>query len=227
MAIGRLPAASPEELGRIIDRIEARQRAAGAPWMNNILMLADNGDKAGNFPTDSDGIAAAIPSGFPILKVYLNGIAPSTARSMTIQKINEGTGFVNYIGHGALNTLASEGILRTQDISQLTSADRPTVLTAATCLVGYFSYPGFSALGELLIREGTGGAAAVWVASGMSQNQHAIVLNREFYEAALIDGQPRLGDAVLAALRAYHEQGRPSYLIDTYVLLGDPAMGLK
>jgi hypothetical protein len=227
IAIGRLPATSPASLSKIIDRIEARERAAGGAWTNKLLMLADNADYAGNFPVDSDRIATTVPATTTTSKIYLNGIAPATARSLTIQQINQGLGFVNYIGHGSLSTLASEGILRNSDLPMLANTNQPFVLTAATCLVGYYTYPGFNAMSELLLRDGTGGAAAVWSASGMSQNEHAVVLNEAFYKAALAGGSVRVGDAVLSALREYEKQGRPSYMLDIYVLLGDPAMRLR
>ena len=72
----------------------------------------------------------------------------------------------------------------------------------------------------------TGGAAAVWAPSGMSQNSLAAILAGSYYETALGAEDVRIGDAVLRALRTYEETGNLSYMMDIYLLLGDPAMWL-
>jgi hypothetical protein len=95
-----------------------------------------------------------------------------------------------------------------------------------TCNVGYFSLPGYASLGERLLYQPTGGAAAVWVATGMSQNEHAVALAMAFYGAVPADGNLRIGDVILSALKTYEGEQRPSYMVDIYVLLGDPAMKL-
>jgi hypothetical protein len=131
------------------------------------------------------------------------------------------------VGHGSLNTLASEGILRIDDLQNLTNVERPTVVTAATCLTSYFSYPGYDSIGERLLRGSGGGAAAVWSASGMSQNEHAVRMLSTFHSTARGNAGLRIGDVIREAMRLYEKENRPRYLIETYELLGDPAMELK
>ena len=59
MAIGRLPVSTPEELTELIRKIELREGLAGTAWQHPLVALADNPDKAGAFPADSDRIMAA------------------------------------------------------------------------------------------------------------------------------------------------------------------------
>jgi hypothetical protein len=226
VAIGRIPATTRAELDAAIDKIIARESRLGEVWTNKVVMLADNGDQAGNFPRDSDRIAATLPAGVPMEKIYLSNVAVGTARTMALNAINQGAGFVSYVGHGGFDRFAAEGMLRDVDLQHLVNVDRPTVITGMTCNVGYFSLPGYASLGERLLYQPTGGAAAVWVATGMSQNEHAVALAMAFYGAVPADGNLRIGDVILSALKTYEGEQRPSYMVDIYVLLGDPAMKL-
>jgi hypothetical protein len=108
----------------------------------------------------------------------------------------------------------------------LTNVTRPTVMTAMTCLLGNYSLPGYPCLSELIVRQQSGGAAAVWSPTGLSQNELAVVLAKEFYKTAFGAGNPRIGDAILAAAKGYEASGGAGYILDIYALLGDPAMRL-
>jgi len=226
VAIGRLPAITANELGVIIDKIAQRAQNTGSPWTRSVMMLADNPDIAGSFPTDSNAIAALAPPGTPIVKVYLSELSPAMARDRLIAGINLGTGIVSYIGHAGYQNLAAEEVLQPQDLGLLTNGTRPTVMTAMTCIVGNYSVPGYPCLSELMVRQQSAGAAAVWSPTGLSQNELAVTLARGFYTAAFGSGNPRIGDAILAASRAYEASGGAPYMLDIYVLLGDPAMRL-
>jgi hypothetical protein len=122
--------------------------------------------------------------------------------------------------------LADEGLFRTSDIGALDNAQTPFVMTAMTCLAGDFSLPGYPGLAEDMLRKETGGAAAVWAPTGMSENALAVPLAEGFYSSVFEGRAPRLGDAVVAAHQLYRREGRPLYMLWIYTLLGDPAMRL-
>jgi hypothetical protein len=133
---------------------------------------------------------------------------------------------VSYFGHAGFDQLADEALLTSADASTLVNADRPTVLSAMTCLAGSSGLPGYSTLGERLLRQQGGGAAAVWAPSGMSENALAEPLSHAFWSALYGGEVGRIGDAVLQARQAYKAGGQPAYTLSIYNLLGDPAMRL-
>jgi uncharacterized repeat protein (TIGR01451 family) len=226
MAIGRLPVETEAELNRVVDKISVRVSASGSPWMKQVLMLADNRDRAGDFPAESDRLADLAGPDRTVEGISLAALPVGAARAALFAGLASGAGLVNYIGHAGYDTLADEGLLRTSDIATLANALRPTVLTAMTCLAGNFSLPGYPGIGELLLDGNQAGAAAVWAPTGMSLDELAYLLAEGFYLSAFANDDPRIGDAVLDALNHYRQTGNPSFMTDIYVLLGDPAMPL-
>ena len=224
VVIGRLPASSAAELGQMVDKVIAREAASGSAWTRKVVLAADNADRAGNFPADSDAMLAW--TGPATERNYLSPAnRVSQARPRLIASLNE-SGFVNYMGHGGYDLLADEGLLRTRDVVALSNGNHP-VFTAMTCLAGDFAYPGYPGIGERLYRRPTSGAAAVWAATAMSSHRHARVLAYGFYQALAGGEATRLGDAVGGAISRYEAFGGPSFLTQGYALLGDPAMRLR
>jgi hypothetical protein len=96
-----------------------------------------------------------------------------------------------------------------------------------TCLAGYFVDPYETILTEALLLKPDGGVAAVWAPTGLSDDAQATILNREFYKA-LISGGKTIGDAVRQALLAYKgSKGYMPFMMDTYNILGDPALKMR
>ena len=227
IAIGRLPVTTSAELREVIRKIKARESALGEPWVGSTMLVADDGDEAGDFPTSSEGVATQIPAGTPFTRAYLSTLGAATTRSRLLDGINQGTGVISYFGHGGFDQLADEGLITSADVATLVNADRPTVLTTMTCLAGNSALPGYSVIGESLLRQPGGGAVAMWAPSGMSENGLAGPLADGFYVALFSGKSPRIGDAVKASRRAYQAKGLPAYMLSIYNLLGDPAMRLQ
>jgi hypothetical protein len=229
MAIGRLPAGTPEELLALIDKIMIYENAGG-DWTSRVMMVADKtDDDAGDFPADSDDVAFLLPAGYTVDKIYLS--PPHTtigdARQQVLNGFSEGALMVNYIGHGGLDRLAEEGMLLTGHVPSLQNIERLPVVTAMTCMVGQYALPGFTSLSEALMLKDDGGAAAVWAPTGLSWNEWAKILDGEFFRAVFVEGEKRLGQSVLKALKAYSGQGGEHFMLDIYTLFGDPAMELR
>jgi hypothetical protein len=96
-----------------------------------------------------------------------------------------------------------------------------------TCLAGNSGLPGYTAIGETLLRQEGGGVAAVWAPSGMSENDLAGTLAGGFYAALFASENPRLGDVVNSSRRTYKAVHLPVYMLSIYNLLGDPAMRVR
>jgi uncharacterized repeat protein (TIGR01451 family) len=231
MAIGRLPAVTEEELLSMIDKIIAFEAGSGSEWKNNILMLADNSDNGGNFSDDSDDIATWVPADYSLTKIYLSELSISEARQQFFDNINSGSLLVNYIGHSGYDRIADEGLLLANDLSgndpHLSNKGRLPIFTSMTCLMGQFAIPGFDFLSESLMLHKNGGAISVWAPSGLSLNPKAKIMDDEFFRAVFSDHENILGDAVLKALQGYSKKDADIYMMDIFILFGDPALQIR
>ncbi len=227
IAIGRLPVTTTGELAEVIRKIGARESALGEPWVESTLLVADDPDGGGDFPLSSEGVARLVPAEAPLSRAYISTIGVAQARNELLLGINQGTGLVSYFGHAGYDQLADEGLLTSADAAAFVNSERPTIMTAMTCLAGNAALPGYAAIGETLVRQQGGGAVAVWAPSGMSENELAGPLAEGFYAAAVSGRGPRIGDAVRTARLVYKASGLPQYMLAIYNLLGDPAMRLR
>jgi len=229
IAIGRIPVTTSGELTEVIRKIAARENAIalGESWVRGTLLVADNTDDAGNFVTSSESLAGFVTAGEPLVRAYLSTIGAAQARSSLIDGINQGTGVVNYFGHAGFDQLADESLLTSADAAAFTNAERLAVMTAMTCLAGNSGLPGYSAIGETLLRQQGGGIVALWAPSGMSENDLAGPLADGFYAALFAGESPRLGDLVNSSRRSYKANQLPPYMLSIYNLLGDPAMRVR
>ena len=221
MAVGRLPVLSAAELDAYTQKIASYESSSGQSWTGNAILVADARDPGGvDFTVDSDRIAGQVPAPYAQDKIYLDAMAFADARARLLGDIGAGASFVNYVGHGALDRFSAGGLLTSGDVASLANGSRLPVFTAMTCTINRFAVPGNPALGELLVKSGGGGAAAVWGPSGLSVSGDARILAERFYAAT----GARLGDRVLAAVAAYRAAGGEPSLPRIYDLLGDPAL---
>jgi hypothetical protein len=87
--------------------------------------------------------------------------------------------------------------------------------------------PSFNSLAESLLKVEGRGAIASFSPSGLSLDGPAHQYHRALM-AELTSGQhQRLGDAVLAAQKAYAQTGLMPELLEVYHLLGDPATRIQ
>jgi hypothetical protein len=94
-------------------------------------------------------------------------------------------------------------------------------------LNGYFHFPYFDALAEAMVTADGRGAIAAFAPSGLSLDAPAHRFHQVLLEALLDRRNARLGDAVMAAQKAYLETGSFPELLRIYQLLGDPALALR
>ena len=223
MAVGRIPVVSAAELDAYTAKIAAYEGAAAADWTGTAVMAADAPDRGTDFSADSRQVADQVSPLYRVSPVDLGATTLADARAQLLGAINQGTAFVNYMGHGGLDRLSSGGLLTSADVPSLANGGRLPVMTAMTCTINRFAVPGAPALGELLVTSGTGGAAAVWGPTGLSANGQARLLAERFYHSADV----RLGDRVLRAIAEFRALGGDPALPGIYGLLGDPALRLQ
>jgi hypothetical protein len=227
IAVGRLPVVTSRELRALIDKISAYEQAGGE-WTDRVIMLADNPDDGGDFPSDSDYLATLVPSGYTVDNIYLADYPTvNEARQEVIEAFNRGAVLVNYIGHAGLDRLATENLLGTGDISSLQNGDRLPIMTAMTCVVGRFEVAGYDTLAERLLLQSDGGAAAVWAPTGASFNNQNRLLAENFFKAVFRGREQTLGQVLLKAMKDFAALDDDPVTLKIYNLLGDPALEIK
>ncbi|MDX1432212.1 MAG: C25 family cysteine peptidase [Gammaproteobacteria bacterium] len=227
MAIGRLPVIDAAELRAFTAKIAAYEAATGDAWKHRVLLAADAPDDGGNFPADSELVAGEIPEDLGVERIYGDSVDPATATQRLIGALNDGRGFVNFIGHGSSIAIGNRNLLRIDDLERLANGDRLPVLTAQTCLAGQFGFPGVDGIGELLVLSPDRGAIAVWAPSGLSMNNRARVLGQGFYRGTFAGGERIIGESILGSQIRYLESHADEYLLDIYNLIGDPATVMR
>jgi hypothetical protein len=227
MMVGLLPADSSETLSAMVDKIMAYEASTG-DWKTQVLMVADNPDGGGNFPVDSDAVAALISESYTAESIYLGDLGLAAAKDALSTGIEDGAFLINYIGHAGLDRLTDEGLWTLSDVSGMTNQDRLPILVGMTCVAGRFEMPGYDAIGEAMVVKVNGGAVAAWAPTGLSLNHLARVLDEEFFTAVFTDNETVLGDAILSAMTAYKDRYPVGnqFMLDIYTLIGDPALEL-
>jgi hypothetical protein len=244
MYIGRLPARTSIEASAMVDKILAYQELpfdmTSSEWRTRVLFVAGQQDSAGDFDYFSNAVADHyVPGGYDIQKVYyqITHTHINDARNAIIEAINQGVLMVNFIGHGSViswyASLSSGSIFSASSISSLEENARLPVMIPMTCLEGSFDYPSppgsdNSSLAERLVREPHKGAIASFSPLGQGVASGHDFLNKGLYEAIFHYNLTRIGDATTQSKLYLFANSAGMYrdLIDTYALLGDPALRL-
>lgn len=236
MAIGRLPAQTPEEAATMAQKIIAYESAPEfGVWRNTIVLTADDERTPGVtfeepwHTLDTERLDRdTIPASFRVEKVYLTefpldaaGEKPG-AREALINRINAGALLVNFVGHGAANLWTHERIFNTgRDLPSIANPNRLSVFVTATCTAGRFDLVTEEAMAEAFLRAEDKGAVAFVGATRLSFPSPNAALNRFLYREMLLNGAP-IGAALMTAkIRTINRENS-----EKYVLFGDPAMRL-
>lgn len=224
MAVGRIPARSAQQVADVVAKTLAyEQDPQTAEWAGRALFVAD--DKQTNFQQISDDLAANfLPDAYQVEKIYLGQVDDPNAAVM--QSIDKGVGVVTYVGHGSMNVWAQEKILRTEDASVLDNKALPFMMTM-TCLVGYFHHPQATSMGEELLFNPRGGVVAAFVptSESLASDQSELASNLYIH---LFGDAPTVGEAIMEAKQDLSaERDLMQDLIETFTLLGDPALRLQ
>jgi len=228
MAIGRLPVKSASEALIVVDKIiDYERNPTPGEWRRRILFIADDDQLA--FEATSDGLADShIPPDYQAIKVYLSAFTnPEESKARIVEEINDGSLIVSYIGHAALDVWGREKMFSSADIASLHNGAKLTLVVTMTCLDGYFHHPEADCLAEeLLLAEGKG-AIACFAPTSESLPSDQDLLAKALFEALFAGDAPTLGEAIMRAKRNLPDSGHGyEDLIETYTLLGDPALRL-
>ena len=225
LAIGRLSAGTLPEAERLVAKLVAFEEASRT-FDGTAVLVADNGDLAGDFEADQDEIAATVLAGPPVEKIYLRDLGPAT-RTTIKAALDSGPGLLSYVGHGATAVWASENVWNNTDLASLDAQDQQPFLLTFNCLNGFFHFPPFDSLAEAFVKAEGKGAIAAFSPSGLSVNEPAQLYHKAFLAELTSGAHPRLGDALLAAQKTYADSGHMPELLAIYHLFGDPGMPIR
>ena len=252
LAGGRLPANTPDEATRMVNKIISYETAppAGA-WQSGLIFVSDNWraangspDDAGNFEAMNEAAITHIPSQYTIRRVYYDPYpaddagesfrhrTPEDTTPAIINEVNSGALFLNYIGHAANTTWAHEVILRARDVGRndvtlMSNGGKLPISLDMACLSGDFADPQFTGIEAKLLGWGAGGTVAGWGATGFGVATGHDRLHRGFYDGVFASGLHTLGPATIAGKQTLWAAGISRDLISTFGLLGDPALEIS
>jgi len=215
ISIGRLVARTAEEATLMVNKLIRYDQSKPS---EEALLVADRNDGF-NFEAASLAIEPLL-IGLRATEVFRSRADDETAKNLVIEALNRGQKIVNYAGHGSVDRWRG-GLLTSNDATVLENS-RLTLFVMMTCLNGYFQDVAFDSLGESLMKDGRGGAVAVWASSGMTTPDGQALIDEEFYRQ-LSDGRATIGEAIRKAKTA---TGDPD-IRRTWILLGDPSMRVK
>jgi hypothetical protein len=226
VAIGRLPAASLDELDSIVEKILAYERGI-ANRGESIVLVTDEPDEAGDFVENAESLARGTLSGRAVRILHARELGSGAMREAIRGAFDDGASLLSYIGHGGIHLWASENFWNNADVPALAAQPRQPLVLTLNCLNGYFHFPYFDSLGESLLKAEGKGAIASFAPSGLGLDAPAHLLHQALLDALLHGGHERLGDAGLEAQRVYAGTGAFPELLSIYHLLGDPALILE
>ncbi|HEX7832418.1 MAG TPA: C25 family cysteine peptidase [Thermoanaerobaculia bacterium] len=206
IAIGRLPARDAAELSAMVAKIIAYEHDV-APSRDVVYVRGTAG-----FASHLATLATTD------IDIEEEGVV--AARENLLQRWTTGAGVIDFSGHGSVAMWATGGFFTSADAQSLTNAHLPLVI-AMTCLNGYFHDLSQDSLAEELVRNPSGGAAAVWAFSTLTETAGQLDANHALL-AALASGKS-LGDATRAAQRATVDPD----VRRTLILFGDPLMKMN
>ncbi|TDR41106.1 peptidase C25-like protein [Tahibacter aquaticus] len=229
IAIGRFPVVRPDEVKAIVDKTIAYLSTPqlGA-WRRDVMFITDESDY---FKNSSDQIAKSLDSeGFLTDKVYASADEKDNLAHQSSIKdgLNEGRLLVHFIGHGGRyiwrtgppDLRKNHDLFTLEDVSGLNNGARLPMILSMTCYSAPFDNPTEDSIGERFLREPGKGAVAVFAASWRNSPspQYSKVIVEQLTKPGVT-----IGEAIIAGKKPIQDDT----LVETYNLLGDPAVVLE
>ncbi len=222
--IGRIPARDGATVTLLLNKVTAFEQNLGTgstQGINRGALFASDIPDGYDFEGLSSRVASQLPASVP--RVAVNR-GQTNAQSLLLDQLNSGKFIVNYSGHGNVGVWAANTFFTSALAGQLTNGgDKLSIFTMLTCLNGYFIQPTDS-LSEVLLKNQSGGAVAVWASTGLTTPDIQEVMATRFYSQLTAGSITRLGPLINDA-KSTINYGRDVRL--SWVLLGDPTLRVK
>jgi hypothetical protein len=228
MIVGRLPATTPSEAAAMVNKIVQYETApVKGLWHGMTTFVSDNPDSGGDFALTSQNLAQLIPGSYirPQMLLYgVNYADPTVMHTTLMNTWDQGSSLIVYTGHSAQFLWAQEQFLHVNDLPALTNGQKLPVVLELTCFTGNFAIASLSSLDESMVRQASGGAIATFGSASMGLSGDHESMAQGFLQSLTKDHPGQLGMAVNAAhMKIAALPANNQYLLDTYILFGDPA----
>lgn len=233
--LGRLPVTHEDELEIIVDKILAHENGLSmGTWRNRLLFIGGNGLV---FRDKGMAMAKKAPPAYDISLLF-------TTRDATmpndpyygntpelLDHLDQGCAVVNFHGHGGGAIWSDNGLLRLEDVEQMSNRNRYPVVFSMTCYTGAFEQPTASTLAEKMLSSPERGTMAFLGASGFGWRDNDDYLQSAIMEYLYEHPDATLGEIVFAGKTHYFVQSFGNNIalaeVNQYNLFGDPAMRLR
>ncbi|MCK5832885.1 type IX secretion system sortase PorU [bacterium] len=232
---GRIPITTINEWRNWVEKL---MRTEGNPdfgtWRTRFVYCADDERKTGNLPdtwqhtTQVSSYVRDMPAWTEPRTVYLidypltsSGLKPGAQKAL-LEKWNDGSVLVNYVGHGNYRLWTHEEAFEaTSCISKLENKWKLPLMVSASCEVGLFYRTVGQCIAEQVVLFPEAGAVAAIAATRMTLSPSNGSLNARLLDICWGQNQKaQLGPAL------FYAKGGDSWASTRgqYVLFGDPAM---
>ncbi|MFC1705460.1 C25 family cysteine peptidase [Planctomycetota bacterium] len=229
LAVGRIPARSVTDVEVVVQKILSYEQGALAPWAAAAVVVADDG-----FETEAGEIQSRFGSNVVVARVDVRDY-PSAATDPTPvtddlrTRLNVGTAFLAFVGHGGVENWTHEGIWWADDVGSLQNDNRLPFVLALTCLSGYFDHAEVpQCMAERFLLEPDRGSIACLAGTRALGGYESMVIGNLFCDELLTNGNPPIGLAMVEAKRrVFSSHPGMEEGIQMFTLFGDPALRLK
>ncbi|MCX7930500.1 MAG: C25 family cysteine peptidase [Chlorobi bacterium] len=229
-SIGRLPVQTLAQADAIVSKIIEHDTMSVAQWHKQFLFITGGADPAEQLdfyesviyslvPLLVDPFQRALCADTVVASLYAGTRTGVPLPMGIVQAINNGTGWINYIGHGAPRSLEVAG----WEPERLHNVGRYPILASFSCQIGAFAEPNIGALGEDFLSAPRAGMVAVIATTGFGIRSYDDVVNTGIF-ATLAREHMRAIGPILNRAKLYLFDGSQS-AINTIMqtsLLGDP-----
>ncbi|HQP44390.1 MAG TPA: C25 family cysteine peptidase, partial [Thermoanaerobaculales bacterium] len=228
LAIGRIPVVEPAEVAAIVAKTIAYTRdPEPGPWHRNTLWITN---ESAMFQTSSDDLAREmVGRGYSAYRVYPKPEEASNElhQAALQERLNEGQLIVHFLGHGGRHIWRTgppdyrknHDLFTLDHVAQLAPSQRLTFVLSMTCYSAPFDHPNQDSIGETFLRVPGRGAVGVFAASWRNSPSRT-------FSQLILDGLTTPGTPVGVAIMEAKRQTQNRTLVETYNLLGDPAIPL-
>ncbi len=193
----------------------------GSTRQRGALLVSDRIESY-NFQEFTNEVRTSLPRSLSVRMINRTDAVVSEVRSSILTSINQGTGIINFLGHGNLSNWTSANLLQTNDALSFQNNSNTTIFVMLACLNGAYAETQ-TTLAESIHKTGTGGAIAVWASSGQTYPYGQVAMTKAFYRKIFSTSNIRIGDAT-----NYAKTQNPDLDIRKFsILFGDPTMIIK
>ena len=223
LALGRIPARTPEQVGIVVDKTLAYETGAGGAWTRRVLAVADGSER--RFTADAAAFLAGFDADYEPVLVEQTGAGGEVAAEVD-RELSEGALIFSYFGHGSLTQFGKDDLFDTEHAEALANGDRTPIMVSITCLAGLFTHPAVDSLTEAMLWNESGGAVAGLSATSLTLPQYQAYLGAAFVEHLVAASGERLGSVLLFAQRDMPVSigSGAVEVLDTFLLFGDPGV---